>query len=103
MAAEIRSYGGNINEFYFCPYHEDAVIEKYKFKNHPDRKPNPGMLLRASKDYNIDLISSVLVGDNHTDIQAATSVGMKSLYFNGGNLHNTLRNWLIENMFISRG
>ena len=43
------------------------------------RKPNPGMLLQAAKDYCIDLNSSVLIGDRETDLDAGVNAGIKNL------------------------
>ena len=48
-------YGGvYVNAVFACPSHEDAR-EPYKHPNHPNRKPNPGMLIRASEIMPIDL------------------------------------------------
>ena len=59
---------------YYCPYHIDG-IPPYN-RNSFYRKPNPGMILRAAKDYNLDLKKSVLIGDNETDILAGKSAGV---------------------------
>ena len=60
---------------YFCPYHPSHGLGAYK-KESFDRKPNPGMLLRARDDFIVDLSSSILIGDKETDIQAAQSAGI---------------------------
>ena len=39
-----------ITKVYYCPYHKDAVISKYKIDSF-DRKPKPGMILKAIKEY----------------------------------------------------
>lgn len=59
---------------YYCPYHIDG-LPPYN-RNSFYRKPNPGMILRAAKDYNINLPASALIGDNETDILAAKSAGV---------------------------
>lgn len=66
--------GVNIDQVYHCPHHPDisGVCEC--------RKPNPGMLLKAAKDLNIDLENSVLVGDSERDIEAAHKAGLKETY-----------------------
>ena len=43
------------------------------------RKPNPGMLFQAAKDYSIDLESSILIGDRKTDLDAGVNAGIKKL------------------------
>lgn len=47
----------------YCPYHEDAVNEEFKFKSLA-RKPDPGMILKVCEKLRIDLKNSVMVGDN---------------------------------------
>jgi D-glycero-D-manno-heptose 1,7-bisphosphate phosphatase len=72
---------GKIDKTYFCPFHKDGIIKKYA-KNSPDRKPEPGMIIKACKEFNIDPKKSVLVGNKLSDIEAANSsfIG-KSIYF----------------------
>tara|TARA_B100001057_G_scaffold501036_1_gene619888 strand:+ start:3494 stop:4054 length:561 start_codon:yes stop_codon:yes gene_type:complete len=57
---------------YFCPYHPEAILNKYK-KDSNDRKPNPGMILRAAHEHKIDLSNSFMVGDKYSDIIAGKS------------------------------
>ena len=69
---------------YYCPYHPIDGVGRYKFDS-PDRKPKPGMLIRARDDFNLDLTSSILIGDNPSDIHAAAAggVGTKILLRSG--------------------
>jgi D-glycero-D-manno-heptose 1,7-bisphosphate phosphatase len=60
---------------YYCPYHPVHGVGRYKADS-PDRKPRPGMLLRAAADLNLDLASSVLIGDQASDIEAARAAGI---------------------------
>ncbi|NIM17083.1 MAG: HAD-IIIA family hydrolase [Candidatus Aminicenantes bacterium] len=82
MHAEIREAflqrQAVIETFYYCPYHADGVVEEFK-KNHPWRKPSPGMLLQAAVDYNIDLLESYMMGDDTIDIQAGKNAGCKTV------------------------
>jgi len=66
--------GIRVSQVYHCPHHPDisGVCEC--------RKPHPGMLLKAAKELDIDLQSSVLVGDSERDIEAAHSAGLKETY-----------------------
>ena len=76
---ELRN--GKIDKTYYCPYHESGIIKKYK-KNSIYRKPNPGMILQACEEFNIDPKKSVLVGDSFSDIEAANSSSIaKPLFF----------------------
>jgi D-glycero-D-manno-heptose 1,7-bisphosphate phosphatase len=90
MAAELASCGGRIDAFYFAPHHPQAPLETYRHPDPPDRKPNPGMILRALKDFPIDRGRSVLVGDKVSDMEAATRAGIRGLLFKGGDLKRFL-------------
>jgi histidinol phosphatase-like enzyme len=63
---EMKKYGARIDRFYYCPYHPDGVIEKYR-KDSIFRKPEPGMILKAANDMNISISKSVMVGDKESD------------------------------------
>lgn len=64
-----------IDGVYFCPFHPTHGIGRYKAES-PDRKPAPGMILRAAMDHNLDLTRSVLIGDKESDIAAAKNAGI---------------------------
>jgi D-glycero-D-manno-heptose 1,7-bisphosphate phosphatase len=64
-----------IMRLYYCPYHPVFGIGRYK-RDSPDRKPKPGMLLRARSDLDLDLGSSILIGDRLSDIQAGCRAGV---------------------------
>lgn len=72
------SSGAHINRFYYCPYHPDAVIDRYK-REHPWRKPAPGMLLQAAKDMDIDLEQSWMIGDQMRDVEAGAAAGARTI------------------------
>lgn len=61
--------------YYFCPYHPEHGIGEFK-RESEDRKPHPGMLLRAAKDHGLDLARSLMIGDQETDMQAAKKAGV---------------------------
>lgn len=64
----IICHGGRIDAFYHCPHRPD--------ENCNCRKPKPGLLLEATKDYNIDLSSSYIIGDRLKDIYAGYDAGV---------------------------
>lgn len=66
---------GLINAIYFCPYHPRGTVELYA-REHPWRKPNPGMILAARDELDIDLARSWLVGDAARDIEAGIAAGI---------------------------
>jgi D-glycero-D-manno-heptose 1,7-bisphosphate phosphatase len=64
-----------IARVYYCPFHPVHGLGAYK-RDSADRKPKPGMLLRAQADLDLDLAASVLVGDTVSDIGAASAAGV---------------------------
>lgn len=79
--------GGHIDAFYVCAHHPDASLQDFRHPDHPDRKPNPGMILRALREWPIDAAASLLIGDKDSDIVAAERAHIKAIRFNGGNLY----------------
>jgi D-glycero-D-manno-heptose 1,7-bisphosphate phosphatase len=79
--------GAHIDAIYVCAHHADAVLEAFRHPDHPDRKPNPGMILRALQEWPIDPRASLLIGDKDSDIVAAGRAKIKSFRFEGGNLY----------------
>lgn len=67
-----------IDRFYYCPFHPDAVLAPYR-REHPWRKPQPGMLLQASRDLDIDLAHSWMIGDQPRDVAAGLAAGCRTI------------------------
>lgn len=76
MSDALAAHGAHIDAYYYCPYHEDGVIERYRIANHPDRKPNPGMILRALAEWPIQREGSFVIGDMPSDVEAARAAGL---------------------------
>ena len=70
----LKENNTSIDDFYFCPHRPD--------ENCQCRKPNPGMLIKAVQDYNIDMNQSFMIGNSLTDIQAAQKSGCKGILLN---------------------
>ena len=88
MEELFRSKRAIINAFYYCPFYEHGVIEKYK-KRDECRKPFPGMILEAAKDLNIDLSESFMIGDNIKDVIAGCKADCKTILVKTGNWSKT--------------
>lgn len=71
----------SLDRIYYCPYHPDGVVEKYR-KESDDRKPAPGMLLTAADKMNIDLNQSWMIGDGDRDIEAGSQAGCRTILIN---------------------
>lgn len=67
MTSRIEDAGGKIDKIYYCPHHPDDACSC--------RKPQPGNLLKAAGEYNIDLALCFFIGDSPTDIEAGNRAG----------------------------
>lgn len=75
MVDKFSQEGVTISKVYYCPYHPTAGVGEY-LRESFDRKPNPGMLLQAKDEFDLDMADSVLVGDKDSDIQAGIAAGV---------------------------
>jgi D-glycero-D-manno-heptose 1,7-bisphosphate phosphatase len=67
-----------VDAFYFCPFHPQGTVERYR-REHPWRKPAPGMLLEAAREHGLNLATSWMVGDQERDAQAGAAAGCRSI------------------------
>jgi D-glycero-D-manno-heptose 1,7-bisphosphate phosphatase len=67
LVGEIEARGGRVDRAYYCPHHPDDGCAC--------RKPQPGMLLQAAQELDLDLAGSYLVGDAVSDVEAALAAG----------------------------
>lgn len=86
MQSDLAACETRIDRFYVCPFHPDARIAKYRHPDHPDRKPNPGLLLLAMRDFGVPPEASFMVGDKSSDIIAANRAGIRGIRYSGGDL-----------------
>jgi D-glycero-D-manno-heptose 1,7-bisphosphate phosphatase len=78
MLERFRERGIDIAGVYHCPYHPTAGLGPYRRESF-DRKPNPGMLLKACNDLRLDLWRSAFVGDKDSDMAAGRAAGVGQL------------------------
>lgn len=82
METLLGMHGAYLDGIYYCPHHphNGYVGEVPELKIECEcRKPKPGMLLEAAKDFNIDLTKSWMIGDGENDIKAGKSAGCKTV------------------------
>jgi D-glycero-D-manno-heptose 1,7-bisphosphate phosphatase len=70
MVQRFEAEGCPLTAYYYCPHTPDDACEC--------RKPKPGMLLRAAKEWDIDLAASRFIGDKETDMEAGRAAGVGS-------------------------
>ena len=86
MAEDLANYGARIDAWYACFHLRDAPVTTYAHPDHPDRKPNPGMVLRAIADHGLDPEHCLMVGDKPRDIEAGRRAGVRGALYGGGRL-----------------
>ena len=70
--------------FYYCPHHPDGTVSRYSIAC-GCRKPQPGLLLKAAVEHQIDLSSSWFVGDILHDVEAGRAAGCRTVLIDNGN------------------
>jgi D-glycero-D-manno-heptose 1,7-bisphosphate phosphatase len=76
MRARLAAHGAHIDAVYHAPWHADAVVEAWRHPDHPDRKPNAGMIERAFAEWPSRRAGSFLIGDSESDLEAARRAGL---------------------------
>lgn len=71
MMDEIRRYGGRVEAVAYCPHRPEERCRC--------RKPSPGLILDLARDYSLDLMDTVVIGDALTDIEAAMAAGCRGI------------------------
>ncbi|WP_438862630.1 D-glycero-beta-D-manno-heptose 1,7-bisphosphate 7-phosphatase [Neptunicella sp.] len=103
MVEQFRHNGVDIAGVYYCPHHAQHGSGEY-LQACDCRKPQPGMLLKAAAELDIDLSQSVIVGDKESDLQAGKNAGLQSLVLVGDKIshsrladeqHVSLGDWLL--------
>lgn len=74
----------SLDGFYYCPHHPQGRVPRYAV-DCACRKPQPGMLIKASIDHGIDLSASWMVGDILHDVEAGNRAGCRTILIDNGN------------------
>ena len=78
MTKELESSSARLDAIYYCAHHPAVGEPPYRL-DCDCRKPKPGLIVRAAKDFDIDLEHSWMVGDRYSDVELARNAGVKSL------------------------
>lgn len=81
MIAGLETDGGRLDAIYNCLHHPDAALDPYRAIC-DCRKPRPGLLVRAAREWGIDLSRSFMIGDGVTDVAAGREVKATTLFVN---------------------
>jgi D-glycero-D-manno-heptose 1,7-bisphosphate phosphatase len=93
---QLAAAKAHIDATYYCPHHPTEGNGPYTISC-SCRKPAPGLILQAMRDWRIDVGQSFLIGDRESDLRAARAAGIRGYLFRGGSLHSFVRSLLYEN------
>lgn len=78
LIKRLNKKGANIDAIYYCPHHPNANLKKYR-RVCSCRKPAPGMLIKAMKEWKVGRKRSFMIGDHAWDIMAGEAAGLKTI------------------------
>ncbi len=87
MIADIEAAGGRLDAIYNCLHHPEARLAEYRVRC-DCRKPEPGLLVKAAREWNIDLPGSYMIGDGVTDMIAGRAAGVTTLFASSRKCYN---------------
>ncbi|HET6862458.1 MAG TPA: HAD family hydrolase [Pyrinomonadaceae bacterium] len=83
LTRQLESNGSQLDAIYYCAHHPSVGEPPYR-QDCDCRKPKPGLIQQASRDFDIDLKSSWMVGDRYSDIEMAHNAGLKAAFVLSG-------------------
>jgi D-glycero-D-manno-heptose 1,7-bisphosphate phosphatase len=83
LVERLRGDGVTIAGIYFCPFHPTEGLGEYR-RDSPLRKPNPGMLLQAAVEHDLELDASFAIGDKTSDVAAGRAAGCRTVLLRRG-------------------
>jgi D-glycero-D-manno-heptose 1,7-bisphosphate phosphatase len=78
MRWTLQQRGARIDAIYYCPHHPDVDEPPY-LSDCACRKPKPGMLLRAAREFDLELAACAVIGDRYSDVALAHAVGARGI------------------------
>lgn len=73
---EVEKHGGRIQKVYYCTHRQEEACEC--------RKPRPGLLIKAQKEFRFHFADAFMVGDSENDLRAAREVGCRAILISNG-------------------
>ncbi len=83
MIDTLSKEGVDIDDIFMCPHYPKELPqtkEKFLIKKCGCRKPEPGLIYRAMRKYELDMSSSFMIGDSCTDVTAGSAVGLSTIF-----------------------
>lgn len=83
IEARMQTGGAHIDGFFYCPHHPDGMVPALRTAC-DCRKPQPGLLIRAARELDLDLARSFMIGDRFHDLEAGRSAGTRTVLVRTG-------------------
>lgn len=83
MNAQLETAGAKLDAVYYCAHHPSVGDPPYRF-DCDCRKPKPGLISLAARDFDIDLTQSWMVGDRYSDVELARNAQVRSMFVLSG-------------------
>ena len=78
LLEELARQSARLDAIYYCPHHPEGSVREYAIEC-DCRKPAPGLLLRAARQWNVNLAASFVVGDSERDVLAGKRAGCRTV------------------------
>jgi D-glycero-D-manno-heptose 1,7-bisphosphate phosphatase len=99
MKKQVDDAGGRIDAIYYCAHHPSVGEPPYRF-DCDCRKPKPGLIRRATEDFDIDVSNSWMIGDRYSDVELAHNAGVKSMLvmsgYGRGEWEHQRASWMVQ-------
>lgn len=84
LRAELAKFAIPLAGFYYCPHHPEGNVASFSVDCNC-RKPNPGLLIQAARELDVELTHSWMVGDILHDVEAGRAAGCRTILLTNGN------------------
>jgi len=78
LQEQLRAQGVEVDAFYYCPHHPQAAVPAYRVEC-DCRKPRPGMIQQAMREFPVVLDRSVIIGDRYSDVEAGKRLNLTAI------------------------
>lgn len=78
LTTELDRLGVSVDAIYHCPHHPEGVVPELT-RHCECRKPQPGMILRAATELDLDPERSWFIGDILDDVEAGNRAGCQTV------------------------
>lgn len=83
LTRDLENGSARLDAIYYCAHHPSVGEPPYRL-DCDCRKPRPGLIQQAARDFEIDLASSWMAGDRYSDVELARNAGLRSAFLLSG-------------------